>query len=158
MRGPDRNGSAPRTATSASWASVWPPRLDPPVPSTTTSVAPWRSRAAALPISSRSSVFSGRRSHGIDHGVALFGIVDAEFVELDLEKLAGDLARRVEGDRIGALEIGLGLVEFFLRWPLGGHTFRLLIDQRQGFSGAIAARGGAAAQDVCIVHPDQAGA
>src|SRR3954471_2745274 len=256
MRGPERNASAPRIATSASCASVCPPRLDPPVPSTTTSVAPARSRAAALPMSSSSSVRAGRRSsgklpsacclrtqpsasahrfnasssaafatpcapmfsaralsifcvkgiphhdhvaaekfralrlirlgeplrasdhkgerlrveqplgdalgvrerHGIDHRVALLGIIDAELVELDLHKLAGDLARCVEGNRVGALEIGLGLVELFLRRALGGHALPLLLDQRQGFGPTIAARGGPAAQDVGMVEPKQAGA
>src|SRR5437764_335796 len=64
MRGGERNASAPRTPTSASCAIVWPPRLDPPVPRTTTSVAPARSRAAARSIPSKSSVLAGRRNSG----------------------------------------------------------------------------------------------
>ena len=43
---PSRSAPRPGTAWPASCASVWPPRLDPPVPRKTTSVAPSRSTAA----------------------------------------------------------------------------------------------------------------
>ncbi len=46
-RGPSRSAPRPGTAWPASCASVCPPRLDPPVPRKTTSVAPSRSRFAA---------------------------------------------------------------------------------------------------------------
>jgi hypothetical protein len=48
----------------ASCATVWPPRLDPPVPRKTMSAAPASSRSAAPLMPARSSVFSGSRSKG----------------------------------------------------------------------------------------------
>src|SRR6266851_6813552 len=63
-RGPSRQAPTPGTARPASCANVCPPRLDPPVPRRTTSVAPAASRCAALAIPSRSSRRSGSRSSG----------------------------------------------------------------------------------------------
>src|ERR1043166_38463 len=257
MRGGTRNASAPRTPTSASCASVCPPRLEPPVPSTTTSLAPAASRAPKLLISPRSSIFFGKRSNGsvapacasrnqpsaaslarnasssaalltplapifsarafsmlwrkviavddcealgkvssapqlvrlvqslrapdhgheqavieqaprhapgvgerhrVDHRAAPLRVIDAELVELVLHELAGDLGRGIEGDRISALEIGLGLVELLLRRAFLGKPLYLLLDQGERFARAVAARRRGAGHHRRMVEPQQAGA
>ena len=46
MRGGSRKAPTPGTAWPASCASVWPPRLEPPVPRKITSLVPSRSTPA----------------------------------------------------------------------------------------------------------------
>ena len=65
-------------------------------PATVTSMPPPKSRLAARLASS--SVI------GVDQAAAPLDIVDAEIVDLDLHELGGDLAGRVERERVGALE------------------------------------------------------
>src|SRR6185312_17370955 len=50
---------------------------------------------------------------GIDHALTALHIIDAEIVELDLGQLGGDLVRRVEAERVGVLEVGLGRRQLF---------------------------------------------
>ena len=74
---------------------------------------------------------------GVDHGVALVDVVDAEIVELDLQQDAGDLGRGVEVQRVGALEIGLGLGELVLGRAVVDHALDLRLDQLQRLAGAV---------------------
>src|SRR6266481_6009660 len=66
-RGPSHQAPTPGTAWPASCASVCPPRLDPPVPRKTTSVAPAASRCAGM-TTSQSAAFGRRRLRAADHG------------------------------------------------------------------------------------------
>src|SRR5262247_2362514 len=255
----------PGTAWPASCASVWPPRLEPPVPSRTMSLAPARSRSAAARIGARSSCAAGSRKsgsppsawrarsqssasalrvrasssaaaatpslpmrsaravaidwltgiesrpvhlpgdgrpaglgvvggcaldpvvgrgdavraadhggeqaaveqalghalgigerHRVDQAGAALDIVDAELVELDLHQLAGDPVRGVQAERVGALEIGLGLVELLLGRAFLGEAPDLVLDDLDGLPGGVGAGGGAADQERGVIEPDQA--
>ena len=72
----------------------------------------------------------------------------AEIVELKLHELAGDLARGIEIERVGAPEIGFGLGELFLGRTVGGEPRDLARDDFERLLGTIEARCGGAAGSV----------
>ena len=101
------------------------------MPTTVVSTPPAASRFAA-----RARVLDGDR---VDDGAAPVDVVDAEIVELDLQQHRGDFGRGVEVQRIGALQIRLGLGELGLGRALVHHAADFLLDQLQRLAGLVGA-------------------
>src|SRR5262245_61592377 len=58
----------------------------------------------------------------IDECRPALDVVDAQVVELHVDELVRDLARSVEPEREGTLEVGLSLLELFGGWSVLGHA------------------------------------
>src|SRR5262249_48031813 len=80
----------------------------------------------------------------------------AEIVELDLRKLRGDLARRVEGERVRALEIGLRRGQLFGGRTGFGHPLGFLLDNGERIRRRLGTGGGAPEKKGRPLEPDKA--
>ncbi len=92
----------------------------------------------------------------LDHLLPAVDIIDAEMVELQLHEQRGDFGRGVEIEHERAVQISFGFGELVGGGAVVGEAMDFLLDQTDGFVGAVGARRRRAEKHRTAIVPHQA--